>query len=302
MSRWNDSVASRRWRPSTQCSSAAGINSLASAPRCSRARAGASAVLERNDRLGGCDPHRRRPHRARLHARGAVVVAPALRRARRRTPSWPTSSRATGVEYLNTEHADGVAVPRRLGRVPHDLARAERRRARAPRARRRRGLGAPVRGVHALRRPQLRRALGRAVVAAGPRARRARPIAGSVAAGCSRSPATRSSSARDWLEATFASDAARGLLAPWVLHTGLGPEQAVSGFMTQVIGCAIQLGGMPVPRGGGIRLVEALAAIVREGRRRAAHRAPTSSACSSAAAARPASGSSAARRRRRLAR
>jgi phytoene dehydrogenase-like protein len=71
-------------------------------------------------------------------------------------------------------------------------------------------------------------------------------------------------SARDWLEATFASDAARGLLAPWVLHTGLGPEQAVAGFMTQVIGCAIQLGGMPVPKGGGVRLVEALAAIVRE--------------------------------------
>ena len=35
--------------------------------------------------------------------------------------------------------------------------------------------------------------------------------------------------------------------------------------MTQVIGCAVQLGGMPVPKGGGIRLVEALAAIVREG-------------------------------------
>jgi phytoene dehydrogenase-like protein len=72
-------------------------------------------------------------------------------------------------------------------------------------------------------------------------------------------------SARDWLGATFASEHAHGLLAPWVLHTGLGPEQAVSGFMTQVIACAIQLGGMPVPRGGGVRLVEALAAIVREG-------------------------------------
>jgi phytoene dehydrogenase-like protein len=71
-------------------------------------------------------------------------------------------------------------------------------------------------------------------------------------------------SARDWLESTFASEGARGLLAPWVLHTGLGPDQAVSGFMTQVIGCAVQLGGMPVPKGGGIRLVEALAAIVRE--------------------------------------
>jgi phytoene dehydrogenase-like protein len=72
-------------------------------------------------------------------------------------------------------------------------------------------------------------------------------------------------SARDWAGATFASERAHGLLAPWVLHTGLGPEQALSGFMTQVIACAIQLGGMPVPRGGGVRLVEALAGIVREG-------------------------------------
>ena len=34
--------------------------------------------------------------------------------------------------------------------------------------------------------------------------------------------------------------------------------------MTQVIACALQLGGMPVPRGGGAKLVEGLAAIVRE--------------------------------------
>ena len=44
---------------------------------------------------------------------------------------------------------------------------------------------------------------------------------------------------------------------------GLGPEQAVSGFMTQVIACAIQLGGCR-PSGGGVRLVEALAGVVRE--------------------------------------
>jgi phytoene dehydrogenase-like protein len=72
------------------------------------------------------------------------------------------------------------------------------------------------------------------------------------------------SSCRDWLTGTFASPQAHGLLAPWVLHTGLGPEQAMSGFMTKVIGAALQLGGMPVPRGGGVRLVEALAAIVRQ--------------------------------------
>ena len=72
------------------------------------------------------------------------------------------------------------------------------------------------------------------------------------------------STCRDWTTATFASERAHGLLAPWVLHTGLGPEQAVSGFMTQVIACAVQLGGMPVPVGGGVRLVDALAGIVRD--------------------------------------
>jgi phytoene dehydrogenase-like protein len=72
-------------------------------------------------------------------------------------------------------------------------------------------------------------------------------------------------SARDWLTDTFEREQAHGLLAPWVLHTGLGPDQAVSGFMTQVIACALQLGGMPVPRGGGVKLVDGLAAIVREG-------------------------------------
>ena len=54
------------------------------------------------------------------------------------------------------------------------------------------------------------------------------------------------------------------MLAPWVLHTGLGPEQATSGFMTQVIASALQLGGMPVPLGGGVRLVDALAGIVTD--------------------------------------
>ena len=71
-------------------------------------------------------------------------------------------------------------------------------------------------------------------------------------------------SARDWLTQTFDDERAHGLLAPWVLHTGLGPDQATSGFMTQVIACALQLGGMPVPKGGGVRLVEGLAAIVRD--------------------------------------
>jgi phytoene dehydrogenase-like protein len=69
---------------------------------------------------------------------------------------------------------------------------------------------------------------------------------------------------RDWVTATFSSEAAHGVLAPWVLHTGLGPDQAASGFMTQVIAAALQLGGMPVPTGGGRVLVDGLTGIVRD--------------------------------------
>jgi phytoene dehydrogenase-like protein len=71
-------------------------------------------------------------------------------------------------------------------------------------------------------------------------------------------------SSRDWLTDTFASERAHGLLAPWVLHTGLGPDAAVSGFMTQVIAVAVQEGGMPIPRGGGARLVDALVRLIRD--------------------------------------
>ena len=71
-------------------------------------------------------------------------------------------------------------------------------------------------------------------------------------------------SCRDWVTGTFASEHVHGLLAPWVLHTGLGPEAAASGFMARVIAVAVELGGMPVPRGGGVKLVGALAAIVRD--------------------------------------
>jgi phytoene dehydrogenase-like protein len=71
-------------------------------------------------------------------------------------------------------------------------------------------------------------------------------------------------SARDWLQETFASERAHGLLAPWVLHTGLGPDDATSGYMAQVIAVAVQEGGMPIPVGGGARLADALVALIRE--------------------------------------
>jgi phytoene dehydrogenase-like protein len=70
-------------------------------------------------------------------------------------------------------------------------------------------------------------------------------------------------SARDWLTETFASPKAHGVLAPWVLHTGLGPDAAGSGYMAQVIAVAVQEGGMPIPRGGGAKLAEALVSYIR---------------------------------------
>src|SRR5438874_5079539 len=69
---------------------------------------------------------------------------------------------------------------------------------------------------------------------------------------------------RDWLTTTFSSERVHGLLAPWVLHTGLGPDAAASGFMNRVIAFAIEAGGMPIPRGGGARLVDALIRLVED--------------------------------------
>jgi phytoene dehydrogenase-like protein len=69
---------------------------------------------------------------------------------------------------------------------------------------------------------------------------------------------------RDWLASTFESERTHGLLAPWVLHTGLGPDAATSGFMNRVIAFAIEAGGMPIPRGGGARLVAALVRLIED--------------------------------------
>ena len=68
--------------------------------------------------------------------------------------------------------------------------------------------------------------------------------------------------AAPWLDRTFSSPVSHALLAPWALHNGLGPDDAASAFITKVIAAAISMGGMPVPRGGGQTLVDALLAII----------------------------------------
>lgn len=71
-------------------------------------------------------------------------------------------------------------------------------------------------------------------------------------------------SSRSWLQETFTSPRVQGLLAPWVLHTGLGPDASGSGFMNRAIASVLQTAGLPVARGGGSRLVDALAAIIAD--------------------------------------
>ncbi|RBY76869.1 FAD-dependent oxidoreductase [Geodermatophilus sp. TF02-6] len=71
-------------------------------------------------------------------------------------------------------------------------------------------------------------------------------------------------SARSWLTGTFASPTVQALLSPWTGHEGLGPDDAFSGFINKVIALALAQGGCPVPEGGGVRLVDALAAVVAD--------------------------------------
>ena len=244
-------------------SSSARASTRSSAPRCLRAAGWSVCVLERAEVPGGCIrtsseltlPGFTHELMASWHPlfTGSAAYAELkgdARRARRRVPQHRA--------------ADGDARPDgergvRLTDMDAQVAELERYAA---------GDGAAWRasssgdGATAAR---VRAARDRAVVGAGraPRARRAAPARAPRAARVRRRARSRAPRLRS--TATFASEQARGLLAPWVLHTGLGPDQAVSGFMAQVIACALQLGGMPVPRGGGVRLVEALAGIVAEG-------------------------------------
>ncbi len=71
-------------------------------------------------------------------------------------------------------------------------------------------------------------------------------------------------SARAHLEGRYGSSLVRDLFAPWVLHTGLGPESAFSGEMVKVIGFALEAAGAPVVRGGAQGLLDAFAALIRD--------------------------------------
>jgi len=69
---------------------------------------------------------------------------------------------------------------------------------------------------------------------------------------------------RRWAKRALQSDAARALIAPWVLHTGLGPDDAASALIGKLTFAAVVAGGMPVVKGGGSGIVAALAKVIEQ--------------------------------------
>lgn len=67
---------------------------------------------------------------------------------------------------------------------------------------------------------------------------------------------------RRWAERTLQSDFSRALIAPWVLHGGLGPDEASSALIGKLTFAAVVSGGMPVVRGGSARVVDALCTVI----------------------------------------
>ena len=230
-----------------------GINSLACAALLARAGWDV-AVLEREDVLGGCVRTQELTEPGYLHdvfsAWHPLWVGGAAH------AELGEELAARGLEYLNTELPTATAFPDGSSTFLHRTAEANS-------AEHGEGWTRMLEGFF----PNADLAFGvlgtelwsKAGVGLGAKALRrlgragALEFAGRLLVSC-----------RDWLTDTFESERTHGLLAPWVLHTGLGPDAAASGYMAQVIAVAVQEGGMPIPRGGGARLVDALVQLVRD--------------------------------------
>ena len=68
--------------------------------------------------------------------------------------------------------------------------------------------------------------------------------------------------ARTWLEQAFSSDLPGALLAPWVLHCGLGPDAPLSALMAKVVAFTLESVGMPIVRGGNANFVHAFQRLI----------------------------------------
>ena len=70
--------------------------------------------------------------------------------------------------------------------------------------------------------------------------------------------------ARHWLQPHYKSELFHALMAPWVLHTGLGPESAYSGQMAKVIAFALEAAGAPIVKGGATNILKAFERLIRD--------------------------------------
>jgi phytoene dehydrogenase-like protein len=67
---------------------------------------------------------------------------------------------------------------------------------------------------------------------------------------------------RRWSTRTFSADLARAAIAPWVLHTGLGPDDAGSAMFGKLTFAAVVAGGMPLVKGGSSNIVKAFRSVI----------------------------------------
>ena len=70
--------------------------------------------------------------------------------------------------------------------------------------------------------------------------------------------------ARPWMEQAFGSELSRAVLAPWVLHCGIGPDAPLSALMARVVAFTLEAVGMPIVKGGNANTVRALEKIIRD--------------------------------------
>ncbi len=69
---------------------------------------------------------------------------------------------------------------------------------------------------------------------------------------------------RRWGQRTLSSELTQAMMSPWVLHSGLGPDDATSALIGKLTFAAVVAGGMPVVKGGSQKLVEAMQTLIEE--------------------------------------
>ncbi|MEW6755193.1 MAG: NAD(P)/FAD-dependent oxidoreductase [Candidatus Latescibacterota bacterium] len=70
--------------------------------------------------------------------------------------------------------------------------------------------------------------------------------------------------ARNYLQRQFGSDEWRALLAPWVYHSGRGPEDANTAYSVQLCGLGVQMAGLPVGVGGAEAMATSLVKLIED--------------------------------------